>query len=40
MSEASAPYTMPIMESTAMTVTMVWFLAASGSSGREKRRKP
>ena len=31
---------MPMIESTAITVTMVGFLAASGSSGREKRRKP
>src|ERR1039458_3120180 len=31
---------MPMMESTAITVTTVWFLAASGSSGKEKRRNP
>src|SRR6516164_3796081 len=28
------------MESTAITLTMVGFLAASGSKGREKRRNP
>ena len=31
---------MPMMESTAITVTMVGFLTESGSSGSEKRRKP
>ena len=38
--QASAPYTMPMIESTAITLTIVGFLAESGSSGSEKRRKP
>src|SRR5579871_3789189 len=38
--QANAPYTMPMMESTAMIFTTVGFLAESGSSGKEKRRKP
>src|SRR5579871_4518006 len=38
--EASAPYTIPMIDSTAITVTTLGFLAESGSSGREKRRKP
>src|SRR5690348_6172200 len=31
---------MPMMESTAITVMMVGFLAESGSRGSENRRKP
>src|ERR1041385_1606152 len=38
--QASAPYTMPIIDSTATIVTTVGFTEARGSSGREKRRKP
>src|SRR3954454_21367599 len=38
--DARAPYTMPMIESTATTVTTVGFTAARGSSGSEKRRKP
>src|SRR3954462_12849285 len=37
---ASAPYTMPMIESTATTVTTVGLVAARGSSGSENRRKP
>src|SRR5678815_5914385 len=38
--DASAPYTMPMMERIAIVLMMVGFLADSGSSGSEKRRKP
>jgi hypothetical protein len=38
--QASAPYTMPMMERTAITVTTVGFFDVSGNKGREKRRKP
>src|SRR5579862_6684856 len=31
---------MPMMERIAITLTIVGFLAASGSSGKEKRRNP
>src|SRR3954454_5084275 len=38
--QASAPYTMPMIESTATIVTTRGFTAALGSNGREKRRNP
>src|SRR3954449_13227010 len=38
--QASARYTMPMIESTATIVATRGFTAARGSSGKEKRRKP
>src|SRR3984893_7923857 len=38
--EASAPYTIPMIDSTAITLMMVGFLAESGSNGSENRRNP
>src|SRR5579863_3821580 len=38
--EASAPYTIPMIESVAITFTTHGFFAVSGSRGSEKRRKP
>src|ERR1035441_9436594 len=40
MSEASAPYTMPTIERNETIKITFGFLAASGSSGIEKRRNP
>src|SRR3981189_2979329 len=39
-SDASAPYTIPIIESSAITFTTHGFFAVSGSSGSENRRNP
>src|ERR1039457_3453965 len=38
--QASAPYTIPIMERTATILMMVGFLAESGSRGSDNRREP
>ena len=38
--EARAPYTIPMIESIAMTLTTQGFFAVSGSKGSEKRRNP
>src|ERR1039457_111219 len=38
--QARAPYTIPITDRIPMALTITGFLADSGSSGSEKRRKP